>query len=152
MFHNPTTHRDKSVRCAMMSAVAQASDHLRAVVLPVRPGESVKALLRRAAQRTGLPHSRTREIWYGRAKRIDAVELQAIQAALPPLSDADSVELCLAYAQSLENRMAAFLDEAVALRLRCEAELAAGANHARHANRAGRAQAADGGSHAAARP
>lgn len=100
----------------MMAAAVQASDHLRAVVQPVQPGESVKALVRRAAQRTGLPPSRAREIWYGRAKRIHAAELRAIEAAIP----SDSVEFDLAYLRSLESKVATVLQELVDLRSRME--------------------------------
>lgn len=100
----------------MIATAELATRELRAVVHPIQPGESVKALVRRAAERTGLPPSRAREIWYGRAKRIHAAELRAIEAAIPP----ESVEFDLAYLRSLETKAATLLQELVDLRSRME--------------------------------
>jgi len=46
-----------------------------------RAGDSVKAAIVRAARALGWAHSRTRDIWYGNAHRIDAVEIDALRAA-----------------------------------------------------------------------
>lgn len=47
---------------------------------PGRPGESVKAAIRRAAHRLSLPFSRTRALWYGLARVIKASEADHVRA------------------------------------------------------------------------
>jgi hypothetical protein len=39
----------------------------------------VKAAIRRASRRLGLPFSRARDIWYGDARRIDAEEMDKLR-------------------------------------------------------------------------
>jgi hypothetical protein len=44
-------------------------------------GDNVKARITKAARKLGMKPSRAHEIWYGRARRIDAYELEAVRAA-----------------------------------------------------------------------
>jgi len=51
-----------------------------ALVRRVEPVQrSVKAAIGSAARRLGWEYTRTREIWYGRARRIDAHEMDALR-------------------------------------------------------------------------
>jgi hypothetical protein len=59
---------------------------------PCPPGDQVKAAIGRAADRTGLPISRTRDIWYGDARRIEAWEMERLVAA----ADAAEVDTAVA--------------------------------------------------------
>jgi hypothetical protein len=58
------------------------SDALRELAEPRPVGDTVGAAIRRACRTAGLPASRTFNIWYGRARRIDAHEAERINAAL----------------------------------------------------------------------
>ncbi|WP_375454831.1 hypothetical protein [uncultured Methylobacterium sp.] len=121
---------------------AKAVQGLERIGAHYAPAGNIKARVRAAHLHTGLPYSRTRELWYGRARRIADAELAAIEAALPP----DTAEFSLAFVRSVETRVAALLEELAAVRARCEAELAA------RADRSAGTQAADGGGDAVDRP
>lgn len=62
-----------------MSSVAEASLLVRKVAEPRPVGDKVKSAIRRAAQRLGWPFSRTKDIWYEDARRIDAHEMDALR-------------------------------------------------------------------------
>ncbi|SFG92607.1 hypothetical protein SAMN05192565_11773 [Methylobacterium gossipiicola] len=94
---------------------AKAAEGLSRIVAALAPGDSIKGKVRKAHELTGLSYSRTREIWYGRARRIDESELKAIEAAIPPDMESD-----LAYLRSLETRVAAMRQELEGLRSRME--------------------------------
>jgi hypothetical protein len=64
-----------------VSVESEASSLLRVIVAPPVPGESVKALIGRAARRCGLTFSRARKLWYGEARAILATEMDALRAA-----------------------------------------------------------------------
>jgi hypothetical protein len=49
--------------------------------------DSVKSLIGRAARSAGLTYSRAYELWYGRARRIDAHELDGVRARLQAQRD-----------------------------------------------------------------
>jgi hypothetical protein len=61
----------------------------------------VKAAVRRASRRLGLPFTRTRDLWYGDARRIDAAEMDRLRRG------AENVEFAQAIAgiEVLRNRM-----------------------------------------------
>jgi hypothetical protein len=65
---------------AAMSSVAEASELLRHVAGPREADDSVKALVRRASHRLRWSFSRTRDIWYRNARRIDAAEMDKLRA------------------------------------------------------------------------
>lgn len=54
---------------------------LRRLAEPIPAGDSIKAQIGRAARAAGLSYSRAFELWYGRARRIDAHELEAVRTA-----------------------------------------------------------------------
>ena len=49
---------------------------------PWRVGDRTKSAIDRAARECGLSYTRARDIWYGNARRIEAVEHEAIAGAL----------------------------------------------------------------------
>jgi hypothetical protein len=62
-----------------MSPVSEAAILIRRVAEPRPVGDSVKAAIRRAAQALGFSFSRTKDIWYGDARRIDVSEMDALR-------------------------------------------------------------------------
>ena len=63
------------------TAAMEMSEGLRRLAEPVHAGDSVKALIGRAARRAGLAYSRCYECWYGRA-RVRAEELERVRQLL----------------------------------------------------------------------
>ena len=63
------------------SAIAEAQALVRRCAEPRPAGDLVKAAIRRASQRLDMPFSRTRDIWYGDARRIDAQEMDRLRQA-----------------------------------------------------------------------
>ena len=61
-----------------MSASVHAQDLLREIAEPARPGEGVKAMLRRVMMATGLPYGRVRGLYHG-AVRVSGDELLHLQ-------------------------------------------------------------------------
>lgn len=67
---------------ARVSAFAlEAASGLKALSGPAVTGDRVKAQISRAARAAGLSYWRAFDIWYGKARRIDAYELEAIRSA-----------------------------------------------------------------------
>lgn len=62
-----------------MSDVCLAADLVRQV--EPREHRSVKEWIGVTARRLGWPYSRTKAVWYGDARRIDAGEMEALKAA-----------------------------------------------------------------------
>ena len=58
------------------------SDALKELAEPRPVGDLVKAAIGRAARITGLTYTRAFDVWYGKARRIDADEAQRIEQAL----------------------------------------------------------------------
>lgn len=52
---------------------------VRRIAEPRDVGDSVKAAIVRAARRLGFPFSRTKDLWYGDARRIDASEMDRLR-------------------------------------------------------------------------
>lgn len=65
-----------------MTDVCQASAALRQLAEPWSAGEKIKRLIERAAGKAGLSYWRAFDIWYRKARRIDAAEFDAIVIAL----------------------------------------------------------------------
>jgi hypothetical protein len=61
------------------SSIDEAQTLVRLCAEPRPAAEQVKAAVRRASQRLGIPFSRTRDIWYGDARRIDADEMDRLR-------------------------------------------------------------------------
>lgn len=55
---------------------------LRELSEPWAPGDRVKAAIARAARLSGLSYWRCFDIWYGKARRVEAFEITAIADAL----------------------------------------------------------------------
>jgi hypothetical protein len=83
------------------SSIDEAQTLVRRCAEPRPPGDQVKAAIRRASRRLGLPFTRTRDIWYGDARRIDAAEMDRLRQA------AENAEFAQAIAgiEVLRNRM-----------------------------------------------
>lgn len=62
-----------------MSSVNEACDLVQRVAEPRASADSVKALVVRAARRLGFSFTRTRDIWYRHARRIDAHEMDRLR-------------------------------------------------------------------------
>lgn len=63
------------------SSIEEAQTLVRRCAEPRPAGDLVKAAIRRASQRLEIPYSRTRDIWYGDARRIDAEEMDRLRRA-----------------------------------------------------------------------
>ena len=67
---------------AMSSVASEASNLLRAIVSPPRPGESIKAMIGRSARKAGLSFIRAKKLWYQEAARIDCEEMDRLRGAV----------------------------------------------------------------------
>lgn len=81
-----TMRRAGSARADFMSDKSDDSseiaDAMRIVQLAAEPrpvGDSVKAAIGRSARRLGWSYTRTRDVWYGDARRIDVREMDALR-------------------------------------------------------------------------
>src|ERR1700688_4362232 len=85
------------------SSIDEAQALVRRCAEPRPAGDSVKAAIRRASQRLEIPFSRTRDIWYGDARRIDAEEMDRLRR------EAEKAELTQAVAaiEFLKNKAVA---------------------------------------------
>src|ERR1700726_3709012 len=57
----------------------EAQTLVRRCAEPRPAGDQVKAAVRRASQQLGIPFSRTRDIWYADARRIDGEEMDRLR-------------------------------------------------------------------------
>jgi signal transduction histidine kinase len=62
--------------------MSNAAVMLRELSLPWSPGERIKSILDRTSRLARLTYSRTYEIWYERARRIEPHEIEQIAEAL----------------------------------------------------------------------
>ena len=74
------------------SSIDEAQTLVRRCAEPRPAGDQVKAAVRRASQRLGIPFSRVRDIWYGDARRINADEMDQLRR------EAEKAELAQAVA------------------------------------------------------
>src|ERR1700755_264804 len=74
------------------SSLEEARFLVRKCAEPCPAGESVKAAIRRSSRRLQLPFTRIRDVWYGDARRIDALEMDRLRQT------AEEVELSQAVA------------------------------------------------------
>lgn len=100
------------------SAIAEALTLVRCCAEPRPAGESVKAAIRRASRRLDFPFTRTKDLWYGDARRIDAREMdrlrqEALNAEL--IAGIDALKKLSAARVPLSHPM--FAELAAALRL-----------------------------------
>ncbi len=66
------------------------SDALRELAEPRPSGDLVKRAIERAARLTGLSYTRAFDVWYGKARRIDADEAQQIFQAIEKKRDEEA--------------------------------------------------------------
>ena len=82
----------KAPNSSYACSIDEARTLVRRCAEPRPANDSVKAAIRRASQRLEIPFSRTRDIWYGDARRIDAHEMDQLRR------EAEKVELAQAVA------------------------------------------------------
>lgn len=70
----------RSDKSSKGSEIDEARNLVKRCAEPTPAGDSVKAAISRAAYRLGFSYSRTRNLWYGEARRIDAREMDALRA------------------------------------------------------------------------
>lgn len=73
------TKLDRSDNPSPASDVSKAKSLVRRCAEPCPAGDSVKEAVNRAARRLGFSHSRTRDIWYGTARRIESHEMDQLR-------------------------------------------------------------------------
>jgi hypothetical protein len=61
------------------SAIEEAQSLVRRCAEPRPVGDKVKAAILRASRRLQFPISRTKDVWYGQARRIDAREMDRLR-------------------------------------------------------------------------
>ena len=76
------------------SSIDEAQTLVRRCAEPRPAGDLVKAAIRRASRQLGLSFTRTRDIWYGDARRIDAEEMDRLRQG------AENAELAQAAARA----------------------------------------------------
>lgn len=87
----------KSWEGSLTALVLEAAEGLRELARPVGSDDRVKSQIGRAARRAGLSYWRAFDLWYRKARRVEAVEIEAIRAARAARSRERSDELaCLA--------------------------------------------------------
>src|ERR1700688_4067412 len=90
------------------SSIDEAQILVRRCAEPRPAGDQVKAAIRRASQRLEIPFSRTRDIWYGDARRIDAHEMDRLRQAAFRTEFTNAI----AGIETLRNQMVASPSEA----------------------------------------
>lgn len=71
----------KSWESIVSAITSEAAEGLRRLASPRPENDRVKTAIARAARRAGLSYWRAFDLWYGKARRIDAAELRAIRDA-----------------------------------------------------------------------
>lgn len=71
----------KSWEARVSTLALEVANGLKALAGPPREGDRTKARIDRAARAAGLSYWRAFDLWYGKARRIDAHEVDAIRAA-----------------------------------------------------------------------
>ena len=71
----------KSWETTVSAIAVEAARGLRGLADPRPDDDRVKTAIGRAARKAGLRYWRAFDLWYGKARRIDAWELEAIRAA-----------------------------------------------------------------------
>jgi hypothetical protein len=84
-----------------MSSVSEARALVRRIAEPREVGDSVKAAIVRAARRLGFRFHRTRDLWYGDARRIDADEMDRLRELAAKAEARTAVANLLALRNSL---------------------------------------------------
>jgi hypothetical protein len=62
-----------------VSSISEEQALVRRCAEPRPAGDQVKAAILRSSRRLGFPFNRTKDIWYGDARRIDAAEMDRLR-------------------------------------------------------------------------
>ena len=76
----------------MTALACEIADSLK-LIAPPREGANIKARIAAAARATGLSYWRAWDLWYGKARRIDAHEADAIRTARARRAESASHDL-----------------------------------------------------------
>ena len=94
---------DTASKSSFASSMDEAQMLVRRCAEPRPAGDLVKAAIHRASRRLDLSFSRTRDIWYGDARRIDAREMDRLRQAAFRTEFANAI----AGIETLRNQMLA---------------------------------------------
>ena len=83
------------------SSIEEAQTLVRKCAEPRQAGDLVKAAIFRASRRLGFAFSRTRDIWYGDARRVDAAEMDRLRS----VADDSEIAGAIAGIELLKDRM-----------------------------------------------
>src|SRR6478752_2315465 len=89
--------------------LVEAAIGLRRLAEPIPAGDRVKAQIDRAAKAARLSFTRASDLWYGKARRVDPVELEAIRNAQVKRRPADELLAIAADFEDLAERAAKVL-------------------------------------------
>jgi hypothetical protein len=78
-------------RSSCGSPIDEARNLVHRCAEPRPVGDSVKAAILRASRRLGLSFNRTKDIWYGNARRIDAGEMDRLRQVAEQTEVANAV-------------------------------------------------------------
>ncbi len=82
----------KSWEAGVSALALEITDSLK-LIAPPREGANIKARIAAAARATGLSYWRAWDLWYGKARRIDAHEADTIRTARRRRAESDSHDL-----------------------------------------------------------
>ena len=85
------------------NSIEEAQTLVRRCAEPRPAGDKVKAAVIRASRRLGFSFSRTKDIWYRNARRIDATEMDQLRRT----ADTIAIEQSIAGIHRLRNRFIA---------------------------------------------
>jgi len=89
--------------------LAEAALSLRLLAEPIPAGDRIKCQIVRAARKAGLSVTRASDLWYGKARRIDPAELEAIRNAKAKRRPADELRAIAADLEAIAERAAKVL-------------------------------------------
>lgn len=89
--------------------LAEAAIGLKRLVEPIPAGDRVKSQIARAAKAAKLSVTRASDLWYGKARRVDPSELEAIRNAQVKRRPADELRAIAADLEAIAERAAKVL-------------------------------------------
>lgn len=89
--------------------LAEAAIGLRRLAEPIPAGDRVKSQIARAAKAAKLSITRASDLWYGKARRVDPSELEAIRNAQSKRRPADELRAIAADLEAIAERAAKVL-------------------------------------------
>ena len=89
--------------------LAEAALGLRRLAEPIPAGDRIKCQIARAAKAAKLSVTRASDLWYGKARRVDPTELEAIRNAQSRRRPADELRAIAADLEAIAERAAKVL-------------------------------------------